>query len=51
MPLIESVTPPSFKKFELRREVDDDNNGATSWEANVARKLITTLDPSLPFPK
>ena len=43
MPPIESVTPPSLRNLSLEEEVDDDNNEATLWEANVARKLITTL--------
>ena len=51
MPLIESVTSPSLRNLSIEKEVDDDNNEATSWEANVARKLITTPRASLPFPK
>ena len=51
MPLIESVTPPSLRNMSLEEEVDDDNNEATLWEANVARKLVTTPRASLPFPK
>ena len=51
MPPIESVTPPSLRNLSLNKEVDDDNNEATSWEANVARKLVTTPRASLPFPK
>ena len=50
MPLTESVTPPSLRNLSLEEEVDDDNNEATSWEANVARKLVTPR-ASLPFPK
>ena len=51
MPLIESVTPLSLRNLSLEEEVDDDNNKATSWEANVARKLVTTPRASLPFLK
>ena len=51
MPLTESITPPSLRNLSLEEEVDDDNNEATSWEANVARKLVTTPRASLPFPK
>ena len=51
MPPTESVTPPSLRNLSLEEEVDDDNNEATSWEANVARKLITTPRASLPFLK
>ena len=51
MPLTESVTPPSLRNLSLEEEVDNDNNKATSWEANVARKLVTTPRENLPFPK
>ena len=51
MPPTESVTPPSLRNLSLEKEVDDDNNEATLWEANVARKLITTPRASLSFPK
>ena len=51
MPLIELVTPPSLRNLSLEEEVDDDNNEATSWEATVARKLVTTPRAHLPFLK
>ena len=51
MPLTESITPPSLRNLNLEEEVDDDNNEATSWEANVARKLVTAPRASLPFLK
>ena len=51
MPLIESVTPPSLRNLSLEEEVDDDNNEATLWKANVVRKLVTTPRACLPFPK
>ena len=51
MPLTESVTPPSLRNLSLEEEVDNDNNEATWWEANVVRKLVTTPRESLPFPK
>ena len=51
MPLTESVTPPSLRNLSLEEEVDDDKNEATSWEANVARKLVMTPRASLPFLK
>ena len=43
MPLTESVTPPSLRNFSLEEEADDNENEATLWEANVVRKLVTTL--------
>ena len=49
IPPTESVTPPSLRNLSLEEELDDDNNDATSWEANVARKLVTTPRASLPF--
>ena len=51
MPLTESVTPPSLRNLSLEKEVDDDNNEATSWEASVVRKLVTTPRGNLPFLK
>ena len=50
MPLTESVTPP-LRNLSLEEEVDNDNNETTSWEANVARKLIMTPRASLSFLK
>ena len=47
----ESVTLPSLRNLSLEEEVDDDNNEATSWEANVVRKLLKTHRASLPFLK
>ena len=51
MPLTESVTPPSLRNLSLEEEVDDDNNKATSWKANVVRKVVMTPRASSPFPK
>ena len=35
----------------MEEEADDNENEATSWEANVVRKLVTTPRASLPFLK
>ena len=51
MPLTESITPPSLRNLSLEEEADDNENEATLWEANIARKLVTTPRASLPFPK
>ena len=51
MPPTKSVTPPSLRNLSLEEQVDNDNNKATSWEANVARKFVTTPRASLAFPK
>ena len=45
------VTPPSLRNLSLEEEVDDDNNEATLWKANVAKQLVTTPRASLPFLK
>ena len=51
MPLTESVAPPSLRNLSLEEEADDNENEATSWEASVARKIMTTPRASSPFPK
>ena len=51
MPPTESITPPSLRNLSLEEEADNNENEATSWEANVARKLVTTPRASLPFLK
>ena len=51
IPLAESVTPPSLKNLSLEEEADDNENKATSWEASVARNLMTTPMASSPYPK
>ena len=42
IPLTESVTPPSLKNLSLEEEANDNENEATSWEASVARNIMTT---------
>ena len=51
MPPTESVTPPSLRNLSLEEDADDNENKATLWEANVARKLVTTPRSSLAFLK
>ena len=51
MHLTESVTPPSLRNLSLEEESDDNENKATSWEANVARKLVTTPRTCFPILK
>ena len=46
----ESITPPSLKNLSLEEETDGNENEATSWEASVARKIITTPRASSPYP-
>ena len=42
LPPTESVTPPSLRNLSLEEEADNNENEATSWDASVARKLVTT---------
>ena len=51
IPLTKSVTPPSLGNLSLEEEAHDNENEATSWEANVVRKLMTTPRASSPFLK
>ena len=51
IPLTESATPPSLKNLSLEEETDNNENKATSWEASVARNLMTTPRASSPYPK
>ena len=51
IPLTEYVTPPSLKNLSLEEEANDNDNEATSWEASVARNLMTTPRASSPYPK
>ena len=47
--LTESVTPPSLKNLSLEEEANNNDNEATSWEASVARNLMTTPRASSPY--
>ena len=51
LPPTESVTPPSLRNLSQEEEADDNENEATSWEASVVRKLMTTPRASSPFLK
>ena len=51
IPPTESVTPPSLRNLSLEEEADDNENEGTSWEASVARKMMTTPRASSPFLK
>ena len=51
MPPTECFTPPSLRNLSLEEEADDNKKKATSWEASVVRKIVTTPRESLPFPK
>ena len=47
----ESVTPPSLKNLSLEEGTNSNENEATSWEASVARNIVTTSRASSPYPK
>ena len=51
IPPTESVTPPSLKNLSLEEEINSNKNKATSWEASVARNVVTTPRASFPLPK
>ena len=50
IPPTESVTPPSLKNLSLEEGMNDNENEATSWEASVARNIMTTPRASSPYP-
>ena len=49
IPPIELITPPSLRNLSLEEETN--KNEATSWEANVARNLVTLPRESSPHPR
>ena len=51
VPPTESVTPPSLKNLSLEEGTNSNKNEATSWEASVARNIVTTPRASSPYPK
>ena len=51
IPPTESITPPSLKNLSLEEETNSNKNEATSWEASVARNIVTTPRASSPYPK
>ena len=51
IPPTESVTPPSLKNLSLEEGTNSNENYATSWEARVARNIVTTPRASSPYPK
>ena len=51
IPPTESVTPISLKNLSLEEGINSKENEATSWEASVARSVVTTPRASSPYPK
>ena len=50
IPPTESITPPSLKNLSLEEGMNGNKNEATSWEASVARNIMTTPRASSPYP-
>ena len=50
VPPTESITPPSLKNLSLEEGTNGNENEATSWEASVARNIVTTPRASYPYP-
>ena len=49
IPLTESITPPSLKNLSLEEGINSNGNEPTSWEASVARNVVTTPRASSPY--
>ena len=50
IPPLESITPPSLKNLSLEEGMTGIENEATSWEATVAKTIMTTPRASSPYP-
>ena len=50
IPPLETITPPSLRKLSLEEGTTGNDTEATSWEASVAKKVITTSRASSPYP-
>ena len=48
--LLKSITPPSLKNLSLEERTNGNENEATSWDASVARNIVTTPRASSPYP-
>ena len=48
--LLESITPPSLKNLSLEEGIPGNKTEATSWEASVAKTIMTTPRASSPYP-
>ena len=50
IPPIESITPPSLKNLSLKEGMTGNETAQTSWEASVAKTIVTTPRASSPYP-
>ena len=49
VPPIESITPPSLRNLSLEEGMTGNEIEATSWEASVAKTIMTTPKASSPY--
>ena len=47
---LDSITPPSLKNPSLEEGMTGNDSEATSWEASVAKTIMTTPRASSPYP-
>ena len=50
IPPLESITRPSLKNLSLEEGITGNETEATSWEASVAKTIMTTPRASSPYP-
>ena len=50
IPLLESIILPSLKNLSLDEGTPGNETEATSWEASVAKTIMTTPRASSPYP-
>ena len=50
IPPIESITPPSLKNLSIEEGMTGNKTEAMSWEASVAKNIMTTPRASSPYP-
>ena len=50
IPPTKSITPPSLKDLSLEEGTTENETEATSWEASVAKTIMTTPRVSSPYP-
>ena len=50
VPPIRSITPPSLKNLSLEEGTTGNETEATSWEASIAKNIMTTPRASSPYP-
>ena len=51
VPPIESLTPTCLRNLSLEEGMTSNETEATSWEASVAKTIMTTQRASLPYPE